>query len=395
MPSRAEPIRELAILGGTPSFAEPRHVGRPNLGDKARLLERVSGAWDRGWLTNDGPLLKAFEERVRELSGARHCVVVANATLGLEIAVRALGLSGEVIVPSFTFAATAHALSWLGLTPVFCDIDRETHNLDPEAVRAAITPATTGILGVHLWGRAGGADGLAEVARAHGLALAFDAAHAVGCTYGGRPAATLGDAAVISFHATKVANAAEGGAILTDDEALATRMRRMRSFGFVAYDQVEYVGTNAKMSELSAAMGLTSLDAFDSFVAVNRRNYARYAAGLAGLEDVRLIDYADGDQHNYHYVVLEVPPDRRDLLVAALQAENVLARRYFHPGVHRQAPYRDTAPRLPVTDAVAARVLVLPTGTAMSEADIDQVCAVLRTALERADEVRERLTAAS
>ena len=352
-------------------FDEPRHVGRPNLGDRERLMDRFAGILDRGWLTNDGPLVDEFEARVAELSGVEHCIAVTNATVGLQLTAHALGISGEVIMPSFTFVATAHAMRWIGLEPVFCDIDADTHSLDPDAVERALTERTGAILGVHLWGRTHEHERLA----AFGVPLFYDAAHAVGCD------AAVGDAAVLSFHATKVVNAAEGGAILTHDAALAERLRRMRNFGFVDYDAVGMTGTNAKMSELSAAMGITSLESFDEFVAVNRRNYERYAAELAGLESVRLLEYPAGERHNYHYVVLEVPAAVRDDLIATLQTENVLARRYFHPGAHRAEPYRAAAPPLPVTEAVSTRVVVLPTGTAMSEDDVAQVCAILREEL--------------
>lgn len=389
-------IEDLAIAGGAPAFAEPRHVGRPNVGDRERVLELIGGAMDRRWLSNEGPLHQDFQERVRELSGAAHCVVVANATVGLQLAARALGMEGEIIVPSFTFVGTPHAVAFMGLRPVFCDIDEATHTLDPAAVAHAITPATGGIVGVHLWGRSAGAAALEALAAEHGLPLLFDAAHAFGCTAGGRPVATLGDAAVVSFHATKVAGAAEGGAILTDDPELARRLRRMRNFGFVGFDEVDEIGTNAKMSELNAAMGIASLESLGTFLEAGRRNYERYAAGLAGIEDVALIDYADGDVHNYHYVVVEVPAEVRDDLIAVLQAEGVLARRYFHPGCHRLGPYRDGAPSLPATDAVAARVVTLPTGTAMSVEDVDVVCAVIRLALDHRDELgRLRATGAA
>lgn len=355
----------------TPRFAEPRHVGRPNVGDRERLMERFAGILDRGWLTNDGPLVAEFEARVADLSGVEHCVAVANATVGLQVAAHALGITGEVIMPSFTFVATAHAMRWIGVEPVFCEIDPETHTLDPDAVARAVNERTGAILGVHLWGRSHHHERLA----AFGLPLIYDAAHAVGCD------AAIGDAAVLSFHATKVVNAAEGGAILTHDAELAERLRRIRNFGFVDIDTVAMAGTNAKMSELSAAMGITSLESFDAFVAVNRRNHERYAAELAGLERVRLLDYPLGERHNYHYVVLEVPADERDGLIATLRAENVLARRYFHPGAHNAEPYRASAPSLPVTEGVSARVVVLPTGTAMSEDDVTQVCAIFREAL--------------
>ncbi len=389
----ADRFEDLAVFGGPPAFAEPRHVGRPNLGDRARVLELVGGAMDRSWLSNEGPLHEEFQDRVREVTGAQHCVVVANATVGLQIAAKAMGMEREVLMPSFTFVGTPHAVSWIGLRPVFAEIDSRTHTLDPAAVRAAIGPQTGGIIGVHLWGRSGGAADLEAIAEEHDLPLLFDAAHAFGCTAGGRPTATLGDASVISFHATKVVGAGEGGAILTDDSELAHRLRLMRNFGFVDFDAVGELATNAKMSELNAALGLTSLDAFTDFVAVNRRNYERYVAGLRDTPGVEVIDYADGDEHNFHYVVIEVPMEVRDVVVRVLQAENVLARRYFHPGCHRLGPYRDGAQPLPVTERVAARVVTLPTGTAMSAEDVDRVCAVIRLVMTRAGDL-ERLLGA-
>ncbi len=388
-----ERLDDLAVFGGEPAFTEPRHVGRPNLGDRARVLELIGGAMDRVWLSNEGPLHQEFQARVREVTGARHCVVVANATVGLQIAAKAMGMEGEILMPSFTFVGTPHAVSWLGLDPVFVEIDARTHTLDPAAVRAAIGPRTGGIVGVHLWGRSGGAAELEAIAEEHDIPLLFDAAHAFGCTADGRPVATLGDASVVSFHATKVVGAGEGGAILTDDPELAHRVRLMRNFGFVDFDAVGELGTNAKMSELSAAMGLASLDAFTSFVAANRRNYERYREGLRDAPAVQVIDYADGDEHNFHYVVIEVPAACRDALVRVLLAENVLARRYFHPGCHRLGPYRDGAAPLLVTETVAGRVVTLPTGTAMSGEDVDRVCAIIRLAMTHADELERRLVA--
>ncbi len=389
----ADSLDGLAVFGGEPAFTEPRHVGRPNLGDRARVLELIGDAMDRGWLSNEGPLHQEFQECVRELTGVRHCIVVANATVGLQVAAKAMELEGEVLMPSFTFIGTPHAVSWIGLRPVFVEIDPRTHTLDPAAVRRAIGPRTAGIVGVHLWGRSSGATELEAIAAEHGLPLLFDAAHAFGCTAAGRPVATLGDASVVSFHATKVVGAGEGGAILTDDDELATRCRRMRNFGFVDFDTIGSLATNAKMNELSAAMGLASLDAFDGFVAVNRRNYERYVDRLRDVPGVEVIDYADGDVHNFHYVVIEVPAAVRDALLRTLQAEQVLARRYFYPGCHRQGPYLADAEPMPITEAVSDRVVTLPTGMAMSEEDVDGVCAIIRLAMAHADELTRRLAA--
>src|SRR5262245_14525250 len=180
MPGEKSRVEELAIFGSPPLFPYKLHVGRPNIGDRAALLEQINDILDRRWLTNDGPYLQQFEKHICELIGVKHCVAVCNATIGLEILAKALGLSGEVIVPSFTFAATAHALRWLGITPIFCDIDRATHNIDPCHAGKLITSRTSGIIGVHLWGRPCDMDALVDLAQQHGLALVFDAAHALG-----------------------------------------------------------------------------------------------------------------------------------------------------------------------------------------------------------------------
>ncbi len=176
-------IEDLAIFGGLPEFPAPLHVGRPNIGDRRRFLERINAALDRRWLTNDGPYLCEFECGLAKFMGVEHCVVVSSGMTALQLAIRAAGLTGEVIVPSFTFIGTPHALLWEGLTPVFCDVDPVTHNIDPARVTELITPRTSGILGVHLWGRACDIAGLQQIADAHGLQLLFDAAHAIGCSY--------------------------------------------------------------------------------------------------------------------------------------------------------------------------------------------------------------------
>lgn len=391
----------LALLGGSPAFAQELHVGRPNLGDSERFLERVRGVLERRWLTNDGPLVRELEERVAERLGVAHCVAVCNATVGLELLVRGLDLTGEVIVPSFTFVATAHALQWLGLKPVFCDVLPATHNLDPHAAERLVSPATSAILGVHLWGRPCAIEPLETLARERGLALVFDASHAFGCSHRGRMLGGFGRAEVFSLHATKVLNALEGGVITTQDAALAERLRRMRNFGFTGYDRVDGLGTNAKMDEVSAAMALTGLDGLDAFCATNRDHYLRYRERLGGVAGLRFVEYDAGEANNYHYVVLEMDADAfgltRDELVRVLRAENVLARRYFFPGCHRMEPYRTLYPeadrRLPATRALAERTLALPTGTALGPQDVDKVAALIVAAREAAPALRRRLRA--
>ena len=376
--------RDLAINGARPAFVDPVHVGRPNIGDRETFLRYVGESMDRRWLTNNGPLVEELEAQIARYLGVRHCVATCNGTIALNIAIRALGLSGEVIVPSYTFVATAHALHWQGLVPVFADIDPRTHNVDPAAVERLITPRTSGVIGVHLWGRPAAVQALQTVAERYGLQLLYDAAHAFGCSWGGQMLGGFGKAEVLSFHATKFFNTFEGGAIVTNDDALAAKARLMRNFGFAGYDNVISAGTNGKMTEVCAAMGLANFGALNRIVEGNRRNYHSYRRALEGLANARLIAYDEDECNNYQYVVLEVLPGSpvgRDELVAALEAENVLARKYFWPGCHRMLPYRELYPdadaRLFNTNTIAQRVVVLPTGETLSEAAIETIASVV------------------
>ena len=396
----ASELRDLAIFGGTPAFSEKLYVGRPNIGDRELLFKLLGEALDRRWLTNGGPIVQEFERRLAEFLGVKHCIAICNATIALEIAIRALNLTGEVIVPSFTFVATAHCLKWLGLKPVFCDVDRSTHNIDAEQIETLITPQTSGILPVHLWGRPCSIERLDEIARRHKLALIYDAAHAFGCSHEGRMIGSFGDVEVFSFHATKFFNSFEGGAATTNDDDLAEKMRLMRNFGFAGYDEVNSVGTNGKMAEVSAAMGLSSLARLEEFVATNKLNYESYRSSLAGVPAVEVIDYNEAERNNFQYIVVQIAADHdgvtRDELLAALWAENVIARRYFYPGCHRMEPYRsERAYQLPATEELAQRLLLLPNGTAVGDSDIKRICEVVRLIMSHPREVRERLSSAN
>jgi len=382
-----QPLNTLAILGGAPAFPGPLHVGRPNIGNREVLLRRIGEMLDRRWLSNNGPLVQEFERKVEHYLGVRHCVAMCNGTVALEIAVRAMDFKGEVIVPSYTFIATAHALQWQEITPVFADIDPKTHNLDPVSVEKMITPRTTGIMGVHLWGRPCDTTGLQAVADGHGLKLMFDASHAFACSHDGRMIGNFGECEVFSFHATKFFNTFEGGAVVTNNDELATKIRLMKNFGFSGYDNVVYIGTNGKMTEVCAAMGLTGLESLDEFVEINRRNYHAYRDALQDVPGLSLIRYDESERCNYQYIIVEVALDfplKRDELIQVLHAENILARKYFWPGCHNMRPYRDYYPHAGVmllnTTEVAERVLVLPTGTALVPESIHVIIGILRSA---------------
>ena len=391
----------LAILGGGRRFADPIHVGRPNLGSWDSFQARLRGIWERNWLTNDGPVVREFERTLADYLGVAHCVAVCNATVGLEITIQSLGLTGEVIVPSFTFIASAHSIRRLGLRPIFCDCDPTTHQIDPQSAARLITPRTSGILGVHLWGQACAVPELEELARSRGLSLLFDAAHAFGSSAYGQRIGGFGQAEVFSFHGTKFMNSFEGGAITTHSSALAERLRLFRNFGFSGYDNVVHLGTNAKMSEVSAAMGLTSFESIDQFMARNRQNQTRYREALSSIPGIQFLACPDLQAINAQYVVAEIDAAQlglsRDELQAVLQAENVLVRRYFHPGCHRMAAYlaepESTPIPLPHTEALCERVMLFPNGMAVDGAVIDQIREIVQQAVQQAPEIRTHLAA--
>ncbi len=360
-------------------------------------MERINDMLDRRWLSNAGVYVNELEQRLADMLGVKHCIVMCNGTVALEIVIRALGLQGEVIVPSLTFIATAHALQWQQIKPVFCDIDPVSCTIESSRIEELITPLTTGIIGVHLWGRPCNTDALQEIAERHRLSLMYDAAHALGVTSGGKMIGGFGDAEIFSFHATKFINSFEGGAVTTNNSELADRIRLMKNFGFSGYDNVVYIGTNGKMPEVSAAMGLTSLESIDEFIAINYRNYLAYRDGVKGIPGISLLPYSDKERTNFQYIVLildeKIARIPRDRLIDVLQKENVIARRYFYPGCHRMEPYRSLQPQaglvLPETEKLVRQTIVLPTGTDISLEAISEITDILRCAIEHADELND------
>ena len=363
----------------------------------AGFARSSTGAGSPTW----GPVVQEFEESLTRTLGVRHCIPICNATVALEIAIRAAQLKGEVIVPSFTFVATAHALQWQEITPIFCDIKPGTHNLDPEQVERLITPRTSGIIGVHVWGKPCNTEALQALANRYQLTLMYDAAHAFGCSSHGVPIGNFGLCEVFSFHATKFFNSFEGGAIATNNDELARKIRLMKNFGFSGEDCVTLLGTNGKMTEIAAAMGLTGLESLPAIIETNKRNYLLYRSELAHLPGIRMVPYNEEESNNFQYIVLEVDEQAadisRDALIQILRAENVLARRYFYPGCHRMEPYRSLFPHagllLKHTEELSEKIIVLPTGSSMSPVEIKTICRIVKTALDFPDQCRSILEA--
>jgi dTDP-4-amino-4,6-dideoxygalactose transaminase len=352
------------------------HVGRPNMPGKEKLLAKFSQVLDSQWLTNMGPMSLQLEERIASMLGVKHCICVCNATIGLELLQRALNLKGEVIIPSFTFIATAHSLRWQRIDPVFCDIRMEDHLIDPSKIEELITPRTSAIMAVPIWGQPCDYTALQAIADKYGLKLIFDSAHAFGCKSEDQYLGGFGDAEVFSFHATKVFSTGEGGAITTNSDELAEKLRLMRNFGFTNYDKTDHIGTNAKMSEFAAAYGLVHLDELDSIIEQNKKIHEAYLAEFSEFQEFTFLDYPFPGKSNYQYVVAQVASEIRDSLVDYFHAHSILLRRYFHPGCHRMEPYASHEQyqglHLSNTDKISSEIVVFPTGTQVTPSTIKE-----------------------
>lgn len=379
-------LPKIAIFDGQPLFDEPLHVNQPNAGNRDLFNGFLDASWETHWFTNNGPISQRLERELEEHLQVKNCVLASSGTSALSMTACALELSDEVIIPSFTFISTPHALKWAGIRPVFCDIDPLTATIDVDHCIDLITSDTTAIIGTHVWGVPCDIDRLERVCADAGIHLLFDAAHAFGCTFDGKPIARYGRAEIFSFHATKVFHTFEGGAVTTNDDQLAAQLRKIRNFGFNDVGDVEMLGMNAKMSEIHAAMGLANLAAIDETIAISKKCYNAYREQLVGIAGIELRSPDSRELSNYHYVVAEISAEKfglsRDKLMRILHAENILARDYFHPGCHNMEPYRTESVKegicMPATDNLGQNVLIFPGGTGVSSDQIKQIGDYLR-----------------
>jgi dTDP-4-amino-4,6-dideoxygalactose transaminase len=387
-----------ALFGAKPAFDSLVPVGQLYFPSWERYEAAFRGIFERQYYVNNGPLHVALEDKLRQFLGVKHVVCVHNATLGLMMLVDAMGLSGKVILPAFTFVASAQSLTWAGVEPVFCDIDPATQQLDVDRIGALVDDDVTAIMGVNLWGGSCNPQALAKVAAARGIKVYFDSAHAFGCAVDGTRIGNFGAAEVFSFHATKIMNATEGGCICTNDDDLAARLRSIRpSYGPEKAVSVVRVA-NARMSEAQAAIALMSLEDFPRNQKNNQTLYRIYEARLEAIPGLKLVRPSGVSFSNYQYVVFRVDERAfglsRDLLVELLKAENIIARRYFYPGIHRSIPYSHEMPqyldRLPNTDAACATTLQLPIGALVSAEGVGRICDIVLKAHRASPEIRKR-----
>lgn len=392
-------VSDLAVFGGHRVFEKDRVVGQVYLPPRKTFDTWFDAIFERQYYANHGPLVTRLDEVIAERLDVGHAVSVTNGTVALMVALTALELTGDVVVPAYTFPATIQALFWTGLRPVFADVDPETHMLTPETVAKALTPETSGVVGVHVWGRACAPLELHDYCRQKGVRLLFDACHAFGCSHGRRMMGNFGDAEVFSFHATKIVNGAEGGCITTNDSDLAAKLKTIRNFHRSPMDQDVAVRINGKMTEAQAAMALMSLSDFEIYVDKNRAIYDVYRRSFSGRSDVRAVEFDESELNNYQYAVFELDdasPLSRDELLSVLRSEGVLARRYFAPGVHKLFPYnKEHDPTvLPVTDKLCDSVFQLPVGAQVTPAEGEMISELVNFVLDNAGELKARLAAA-
>jgi dTDP-4-amino-4,6-dideoxygalactose transaminase len=376
-------------------FDQPIYVTRPLLPPLASLMARLEEVWATQQLTNIGAQHERLEAALRVRLGVRELSLFTNGTVALITAIRALDLSGEVLTTPFTFPATPHALSWSGIAPVFCDVDPVTLNIDPAAVARAVTPRTSAILAVHVYGNPCDVAALQRIADQHGLKIIYDAAHAFATRVHGQPIGAFGDVTMYSFHATKLFHTAEGGALACANPALKARIDDLRNFGIHGPDAVDGIGLNGKMTELQAALGLCVLDGLAAELAARRRLLARYSERFAGVDGVTWLKGLDDAGASGQYAVIRVDAARfgcsRDVLHAALRRYNVFARKYFFPLCADYDAYRQLPSAAPAALSVARRaaqeVLCLPLYGALTESDLDRIADMviaIRTAAGRA-----------
>jgi dTDP-4-amino-4,6-dideoxygalactose transaminase len=374
-----------AIHGGTPALAEPIRFIKPTLPPMADVLARYERVYRDGVITN-AEMVAAFEAAVADRLEVEHCVAVSSCTSGLSLVLRALGVQGEVILPSFTFFATGHALLWNGLTPVFADCTPDRWTLDPASVESKITQNTGAIVAVHLYGNPCDVDSLQELADEHGLNLIYDAAHAFGSRRDGRPIGSFGDAEVFSLSPTKLLVAGEGGLVATHDGELARLLRAGRNYGDLGAYDPEMLGLNARMSEFNAALGLAGLDLVPSKVARHNeiaREYTERLSGVPGLT-FQSVDSADVSTYKDYSVLVDEAEFgmSRDSLATALLAENIVTKKYFSPPLHRQrlyAPFWDgDESALRNTDHIAESVLSLPIYESLASSTIEAIAYGIR-----------------
>ena len=357
------------------------NVTQPSLPDLNDYIPYLEDIWESKWLTNNGKYHQQFEQELKDFLGVEQVNLFTNGTLALITALQALKISGEVITTPYSFVATTHALHWNGIKPVFCDIEPQTMNLDPDKIEALITPKTTAIMPVHVYGNPCNVDKIQKIADRYGLKVIYDAAHAFNVKLDNESILNYGDLSILSFHATKVFNTIEGGAIICHDEAMKQKIDRLKNFGFAGETKVIAPGINAKMNELQAALGLLQLKRVEADIQKRKEIAGLYRKELRDIAGISVLEDIAGVQHNYSYFPILVDKNKygksRDELYNYLKENNIYSRRYFYPLISSFSMYRtlDSAhpDNLPIANKIADEILCLPIYAELSDIDLCRI----------------------
>lgn len=360
-------------------------VTQPALPSLKEFIPYLEDIWQSKWLTNNGKFHQQLERKLIEFLGVKHICVTANGTLALLLALKALKITREVITTPFSFVATTHALWWNNIKPVFVDIEPDTFNLDPNKIEAAVTPKTTAILPVHVYGNPCNVERIKEIADRYGLKVIYDACHTFGVTINDVPVLKYGDLAVMSFHATKVYTTFEGGAIVCHDETTKKRIDNLKNFGFAGETTVVAPGINAKMNEFQAALGLLQLKYIDKVIEKRKQIACHYREGLKNIHGLSHLEDMAGVKHCYAYFPVLIDVDKfgktRDDVYEELKRHNIYGRRYFYPLISQFPTYRglESAQRgiMPVAERVTQEVICLPIYPELRIEIVDQICQVI------------------
>ena len=366
-------------------FEKPIYVTRPFLPPLEEYRQGLEEIWENRWLTNNGPILQRFTQEMKNFFETDNVCLFNNGTLALQIALQGMGISGEVITTPYTFVATTHALFWNKIRPVFVDIEPDYYNIDPEKVEAAITPWTTAILAVHVYGHPCNLNALSDIARRHNLKLIYDAAHAFGVKVGNKPIAHYGDLSMFSFHSTKLFHSIEGGMLIFREAGLKVLFDYLKNFGFKNEVEVVMPGTNAKMNEMQALMGIQVMKYLEGLIQKRARITDLYRSRLKDVPGIHFVPALSPDVHyNYAYMPIEVDEREfgmsRDALYEKLKDWNVHTRRYFYPLICDFPCYRSISVNdsLTVARRVADRILTLPIYDGLELSDVGVICEIIQ-----------------
>jgi len=371
------------------SFAKPFYITQPLLPDIEEMENMIKLIWQSNQLSNNGEMVKTLEKELTEFLGCDYLSVFSNGTVALQLACRLLRLTGEVITTPFTFSATVHSLKWSNIEPVFCDIDKSTYNINPELIEPLITEHTTAIMPVHVFGNPCDVDRIQQIADKYGLKVLYDAAHAFGVKINDKPISSFGDISMFSFHATKIFHTLEGGALTFKDPYLKERADSLRNFGIREFDSVVEPGTNGKLNEVQASVGILLLKEVEKEIERRKEITNLYRSLLENVPGIALGKDMEGVSHNYPYMSIRVDKDEfglgRDELYEKLKEYNVIARRYFYPICSNFQCYSDlpsaSKSRLPVANEVADTILSLPLNGRMTESDVVKICNIIKDQL--------------